>query len=349
MIFKETADFLDENAIIWVGVSDKKMLWRANLYIDERKNPDGTWKIGTGTGQANITLGTRAANCPWDDFTNAEKVLLDNLDWNGRNPWIGNAWDTRGDGKQIEIKPWTMYKNAIEPYYSIGGNVNSAVAYTFGGCDSVYDFNKDMEDQAIALGNNPEENNSALAPTLPNTENYWLNYKDTTYRPSNSYIAAKDPDREYSIYEASKSGGVDCGGFLMRVASYKINGEKAYTIGSDNDETRDLIGNAPNIAHYPGIFPSTTDYAQAKMATYSWDVVDLNLLIPGDFVWFNGHVAIINTIEYSDNHRLTDTDKITFIEATTYFKKLYVRKTITLETHIINGDVKLSYRRLIPN
>jgi len=56
MNFKETADFLDENAGIWVGVSDKKLLWRANLYIDERKNEDGTWVNGEAADRINKTL-----------------------------------------------------------------------------------------------------------------------------------------------------------------------------------------------------------------------------------------------------------------------------------------------------
>jgi hypothetical protein len=55
----------DPASAIRLAVYDKKMLWRANLYIDE----------GAG-----------------------------NADWNNRHPWITrNEWNTGGDGKQIPI------------------------------------------------------------------------------------------------------------------------------------------------------------------------------------------------------------------------------------------------------
>ena len=112
--------------------------------------------------------------------------------------------------------------------------------------------------------------------------------------------------------------------------------------------TRDIIGDAQNISQYPGIFPSLTDYAQAKMNTYSWEVPDINLLIPGDVVWMNGHISIIDKINFDEN-RQTDAGNIVFIEATTYYKLLYVRNTITMRTHQTDGANILSYRRLIPN
>jgi hypothetical protein len=94
------------------GVYDHKLLWRANLFLDEGAN-----------------------------------------DWNNLNPWyqpdsgqpdyndwgISQADGADVNGGQITLHSFTRYWDNV--------TIDNAVAYSWGCCDSPFDFNDDMEDQ----------------------------------------------------------------------------------------------------------------------------------------------------------------------------------------------------------
>jgi hypothetical protein len=290
------APAVETNAGSFMACYDKKFIWRSNLYISE--------------GAA---------------------------DWNNLNPWTaaqGNEWDTTGNGGQCVINPWTMYTNPNAPYFSNGGDVFDAVAYTFGGCDAVRDFNLELVAQADAAGRPAVDANRTLASTDPvrDDNNYWENYLKTSYVPSYSYIRRKQAGAETEA-EQLQSSGVDCGGFLMRVASYQVNGTKAYLVGAPNDNERDEMGVNRLLRYYPPIFSDDT-----TINNYIWnvDLDELNLLIPGDIIWLRNkladnsyeyHVVVINKMLFDVDSRNVIAGNIKLIDATTYLNKLNVQKT----------------------
>ena len=88
----------------------KKMLWRANQYIDE------------------------------------PEARLQNLDWNNAHPWNTNDstidwygindWLSDEKGGQIPIQGWTRWNDSIE--------VNGSVAYGWGCNDTIMEFNDEF-------------------------------------------------------------------------------------------------------------------------------------------------------------------------------------------------------------
>jgi hypothetical protein len=103
----------------YLAVYDKKLLWRANLYI------------------------------------NKTETALGNMDWNNAHPWTGeegygaNDWlgtdNSTGDNKggQGNILSWTRWND--------NGQVDKSVAYGWGCWDSVSDFNSKLTAQGSAI------------------------------------------------------------------------------------------------------------------------------------------------------------------------------------------------------
>lgn len=98
----------------YIAVYDKKMLWRANLYIDEGVGKD--WNDAF----------------PWNDPANNE--------W-----FVSKADGANVDGGQIKIMPHTsLYQNTL---------ISDSVAYSTGGLDSFDVYNNKMASQQEAICN----------------------------------------------------------------------------------------------------------------------------------------------------------------------------------------------------
>jgi len=149
----------------FMDVYDHKLLWRANLYLDETKNP------ATGA------------------------VIPGAVDWNNANPWTfqqGNEWDKFWDapdgeveqsgpnnGGQCPINPWTRPYDPDSTNFTYPIQTEYAsVAYTELGRDTPFDFNADLNDQknAIKIYGGLPTYTSTLAPTNGD----WLTYIDHT-------------------------------------------------------------------------------------------------------------------------------------------------------------------------
>ena len=193
---------------------DKKLLWRANLYIDE----------GDG-----------------------------NADWNNRNPWNAplsdNDWnkDENGNlmtgdsaGKQvIDIKPWTRYYQAESAFDNPTRIVLGSVGYALGASDSPFRFNLDLNNQQNCLNISVAGGWTATtAPKGLDNQSNWTKYDTqirtqgiTTYYPYTPNYSSKHQWIETGSYDwadAQKSAGVDCSAFLQRAVSYPSN---RYTLG----------------------------------------------------------------------------------------------------------------------
>ncbi|MFP4364868.1 MAG: hypothetical protein ACLFR1_13480, partial [Spirochaetia bacterium] len=169
-------------------------------------------------------------------------------DWNNAHPWndpVNNEWfvsQTDGaavDGGQIDILDYTHMSN---------GNLSDSVAYSWGPCDSPFDFNDDLLDQQAAIQwyyseENPEwsgsenphpewaEHDTTRAPDS-DWNNYLPNYakdEDGVLLPiANSFYPYRpgmnhDASDGYTWRDVYYSAGVDCGGLVRRSASYTGN------------------------------------------------------------------------------------------------------------------------------
>jgi hypothetical protein len=126
------------------------------------------------------------------------------------------------------------------------------------------------------------------------------------------------------------SAGVDCVGFVKRSANY---GGLQYGFPVADDE-RDTIDNDA---------PFNSNYGTIALADSSWEIctvsstsipIEINLVVPGDVVTMDGHLAMINKIIYYSNTRTSDTDMIYYIEATTWPPYWMVQNTKKMINHI---------------
>jgi hypothetical protein len=292
----------------FLATYDKKMLWRANLYIHDGVN-----------------------------------------DWNNANPWIdsvNNEWYTSQangaavDGGQIPIRPWTKFDN--------GATITNAVAYGWGGTDSVNGFNSKLSGQTTAISQYRQSNGTYAGIAWSNNSvapgNSWDNYLfpariidtinnvsfyryDGAYTILDTLLVAQHPynvsgstacipqlttfivfcsdaqrnplPHNYNWYQTLRSAGADCTGFVSMSLLYT---GRPYAISS-------------SIAAW--------DYAENP--NYTWSVTDPSLLVPGDVLCMpdtpahaNTHVVLVQSIRYSNNSRSVDNQSglVTVIEAT---------------------------------
>jgi hypothetical protein len=67
--------------------------------------------------------------------------------------------------------------------------------------------------------------------------------------------------------------------------------------------------------------------------------VDTSLLVPGDVIYENDHIAIVNWIMYTGTGRTVENMNIHLIDATTYNYALKVQNTQRLSQHINDPGV----------
>ena len=282
-----------------VALFDSKLLWRANLYIDDGPQD---WN------------NTHPWNAPPD------------AGW-GVNEWFVSKQDGADvDGGQINIRPWTRFSDS--------GKVAGSVAYSKGCADAVDHFNSDMDDQDAALtasGQPGGRANPTYAPTqqksvwssyifgVPFTYTYPNGTKETRYnKPTyngQSYPAYtpgfsswRTNNGGYDAIDTGYSAGVDCSGFVQRCLKYNgspytqipgVGGRLAW-----GDITPELIG--------PGFGGANPDGFESD--TYSYTIGDLNRLIPGDIVSCDGHVGIVTGIDYTSDNQVIE-GNVTILES----------------------------------
>ena len=303
----------------YIAVYDKKMLWRANLYINEGEND---WN--------NVH--------PWNTSDTS-------IEWFGENNWLVS--DLPQTGGQCEIKEWTRWND--------GETVTNSVAYGWGCWDSVNQFNNELINQRTAIGNyrneHPESNFAALqwintqttAPGTGTGTERWKNYifqKDAATDengqnkiseinadvsvPGLSTYWDEKPRESFSSPKHDKyTSGTDCSGLVAMSANYSGN---KYTL-NNIDETEDFVEKTEN----------TTTETNKSLAIYSdeWFLKpdeELNELgkqkkkiqqeilahaVPGDILVKPRHVVIIQNLHYlDDNMLIIDYSQVDVIHST---------------------------------
>lgn len=299
------------------AIYDKKLLWRANYYVDERRG--------------------------------ATDVLSD---WNDLHPWVyQNDWNAAAEegrthvngGQNDGIMPWTRFSGGDvgqlspnqaraegEPYWS--------VAYGWGGHVSPQEFNAAMTTQrdrlsAIydatgeAVTNAQEPWASSLAPnsdwklyggisessrtqttdTVNGTEYVIWQYGPIDMIPGlSTYLAFQRSDTadnaelnpgqtaaetlpvgwtwNYEPDHADLTAGLDCSGFVQQAASYVSGREYQVSLG-EKQSTGQIFDRSWQIA-------AATNDPDA-------DFIGLERLVPGDIIVEAGnHVMIVTNVEY---------------------------------------------------
>jgi len=344
------------------------MLWRANEYIDEARNEDGTFN-GT-------------------------------ADWNDLNPWTsaqGNEWDinypvlsasdpdyirqNHVDGGQFNIKPWTRpYDvNNLEFFPQNQTTVFNAVAYSGGCADTIMDFNVDLDFQSDALtasGQPTGRVNKTLAPGLD-----WDGYisgnlvagsnpadwtapviaKQTRYpyRPVLTSVVVRNYNGVvlgYGTNQLGYSSGVDCYGHLQRVASYNGNPYRlrdfsAAENGGDGNRLEWGQDNANLYESLVGIKADSWLIEGLTTANINNQDGPRNLIVPGDIITMDGHVAVISKVEFNAGTRVINPTLVTVIECTSPLGewKVLSRSNRHLRFFAINPGFfpNLTIRRLV--
>ncbi|MBQ8042744.1 MAG: hypothetical protein IJ272_01160, partial [Clostridia bacterium] len=338
----------------YIAVYDKKMLWRANQYIEEPE--------------------ARLQNLDWNNAhpwnTNDSRIS-----WYGKNDWLGDT-----DGGQIPIQGWTRFNDDED--------VNGSVAYGWGCFDSIIAFNDELRKQSKAIGDYKEDNEKkadkkyeinweesdlgVYAPTrekveekteTSNTtssqsqeEKVWENY----IFPNVPYVLKVEPkklkDREETDlfistetdlsvpglstywYEEDayiagthdkKTSGVDCSGLTGVVTQYSGNpygiagkvGTR-YFSGEKNEGTEANPKwvddpKAKTLCIHPGKWKITSTAEEEKLQKEK-DQKILSYAVPGDVLVIGGrHVVIIQDLLYEgDNTVITDYSQVYVIHAT---------------------------------
>ncbi len=299
------------------AVYDKIMLNRLNYFIDERVNRS--------TGTPVLSQGNDS-NYEWLE-------RLGELDWNGR------------EQENYEIYPWTRFRDNNEVW--------GAVAYSYGCGDSVYDFNADMWElwDVLKYWHSYDEEAQAwnwddyffhpvygtykeytIAPNgnwddyLQGTTNngityYPLTMDEYTFYP---YVPGFSEER-YENYNyptwysewVRYSAGIDCVGFLWRGICYPTNNYYITFIGGytlDDYSDRATWQSIPYSKPYSSVF---------RDSTYVWFITEniygdmREVIVPGDIVAMDGHVAIVRDVVYTEGTREVEDDNIYLIESCT--------------------------------
>jgi hypothetical protein len=323
----------------FLSVYDKKLLWRANLYIDEGEND-------------------------WNKLN----------PWNGPD----NEWNTPQagytgvlGGQVVKFPEWTrFYDSTHNVFFNLTeGPISEAAPYTSGSTDSPYAVIEKLQNQQAVLnfykinglGGFTKDATGWTKTTTPS--GHWYDYIERStsnaspswtlasgapqvlvngvqkypYRPNLSAMAlygkflAADGNAVY--FQAvnrfvRESIGVDCSGFLQRAASYNSNLYKL------NNVTRDVTWadsteNNQTIGLLEGTGGIATDSWLAWNDNELFDPSDPDALrteripvmvVPGDIVlMYNGntipHVAIVYQASDTNGDGKITREEVFFIEA----------------------------------
>jgi hypothetical protein len=298
----------------FMAVYNKKLLWRANLFINEKYDWE-TQKYKEAIKDWNDINPWISDNNEWKEVTDYE-TLLSNI-WN-------NVPDTTipkksFDGKQIYIIPWT------HPYTTPSEKtIKGSVGYSWGGPDDVVSFNDKIYLQGKQLFNNDNTHKTTEAP-----DNYWFKYSKDSYLPTlgiyqhviehDSYDTGKNiftpttkEDREkFKNVLKSKEAGLDCIGFIKKSMYYSNNIYKDYgnfwPVGQESKDYQDY--------EYTG---------------------EINCLVPGDLIHMDGYIGFVASIKYKENveNKNAIIEEIIILESTTYDNYWMVQRKQTPVSYV---------------
>jgi len=300
------------------GVYDHKLLWRANLYIDEEvddwndanrwDSPDNIWNYTGNGGQCAISSWTRY-NYPANTIVN-DAVAYSHACYDSPADFNADLIDQRN-----AVRGWYSSNNS---FWSIDSNNdgqpdNINPHPEWGVIDGPHEW-----DSTLAPDNiwGMTENNNLISyrfgtPTgnavgTYNAISYNVNNIPRTYYPYTPNFTSKKKNETPSGYHSihtSYSSGIDCVTLIQRSASYTGN---RYSDLTDIPESRQTWGqNAVSLEHVGSV----------EAACWIMKYSERHLLIPGDLViiygenddgseW--GHSTIVNKLVYTNGRNIIE-------------------------------------------
>ncbi|SEP86995.1 hypothetical protein SAMN04487977_101666 [Treponema bryantii] len=335
----------------YIAVYDKKMLWRANLYLNKSEKALGgeDWN-NAHPWDVPCDSDTETEN-PW--WWNGDSTLTAAQRW-GYNEWNKKEDGSRGEGRQSEIEGWHRFTGGTEKEFK-------SVTYSYGSKDSLSEFNVEVRaqdnkiEELLSLWeeqNNQQEsqmpqNTSVIqADNLPGSKwksyVFYENVSDSSWIPSDSpyktndnvsvpgwssylcnYVDGSKGKLTYKYEMSTHSSGIDCSGlaYISAVGKSK-DSNSIYKCGSEpllDFATSAFASDSHTLQIHSGNWKLDTEDDGEES-----DVVDrdsqrkiLAHAVPGDIlVKPDDHVVIIQNLNYPDDTMLiTDFNQIGVIHS----------------------------------
>ncbi len=361
----------------YLAVYDAKMLWRANLYIEETPEINDWNRLHPWNAPASGNTGPKW----WSDA------------W-GHNEW-NLAYSFPAGTHSIDAGSKDSGCQTILPHSSYwwkeGNEFNKSVAYSMECHDSPFEFNQKMDQQKALLHNafytrlnpynksvmvrgKPEPTRSSWSSTLAplvtdlssGSDNPWYNYRKEssgfalsagpglppgfpamTYYPYRPGLSSAEAN---TLENRLRSAGVDCVGLVQRALSYQGESYALSSIGGYTwTSTAQGSGTrtAPTVAADGGLWKIMEIMAKEDRKkdpiTNEWIYPKLSQVVPGDIIYYPGHTMMVADITRSGSGDVRPED-VRIIEAVHWkgWAVFGVTKRNKLKNYT-DGDVKSAW------
>jgi hypothetical protein len=337
-------------------VYDHKMLWRANLYIDENDDwndehrwdsADNEWNKVYSFQQNGFNLGNLV------DGTGEQDMTPHSFSWSCGNATINNtvSYDYNGqdspfvfNNKMDQQKKWLgLYFNSQNQRFEnplVNDTQDNSYSSTIAPSETYKNY--------IFVNEYPYSNPSAKAGHRQGQDNPWAPDDDNLtnsqvprtiddiscypYLPGfncsqHVYTDSEDDDNIVDSIDwnslvdlsnhAGKGAGTDCLSFIQRSASYTGN-NYTWTVNFPLGENEGNIW-WDDERHSNIRFPSTANnysYEIESRPVINQELPDLKRVVPGDIVFYTGHIMIVNKIDIDGDRSDIQMEDIHLIEAT---------------------------------
>jgi len=317
-----------------LAVYDKKLLWRANLYIDEGSKRD--WN--------NLH--------PWvdgNDWNWSPKKITNGVETNSPDPtrfWVsGDSHWIQGDGTQVvKIAPYHSQRGvpaASSVAYEYGSDPGSPGSVTGGAADTPFRFNFKMLEQkenikstyvggnandVVDLDNGKKISRGVLqswsstkAPPADAGATNWRNYTRTPVAGHQAFVPGVSlffyqwantnnvwnlgsKSETIAKFPNARAAGLDCVGFSQGSASYSGNPYLWPNLAEDAWKSANL---AQDIAQDNRVLLSdsanTSQYfaqisTSSNFAVSQSFVDSLKKVVPGDIFFYGHHIGVVQSV-----------------------------------------------------
>jgi len=267
-------DDTELNAGDFMAVYDKKLLDRAKGYCNNDAGISDWTRFTDGATITDSVAYSWGCADSVEDFNldlEEQRVALSAYysDGENNNSYEVNTEQLGNNPDPTEHREWSPWEVTIAP-----GS----------GTDRWHNYLKGIYDEATKTYNYLTINGTRYNPYLPGLSSYKRNVL-----------------QNYHDYDAKRSAGTDCSGFIQKCAGYDKNQYLMPNISNRitwGGGSEDLIG--------PGGFAGDT---------YTWPVENKNLLVIGDIISCSEHVVLVWKIIYDGTSRNTIPENVYIIEA----------------------------------
>ena len=307
----------------YIAVYDKKLLWRANLYINKSEprlngldwNNAHPWPVPTkdsATEAAAQSVATSSLSAQSTTPTNTP-------DW-WTPEWGYNDWNIgQINGGQVEIKAWTRFN---------GGDVMDSVAYGYGVGQTVKEFNDGLEELSKAMVKKREADSSyppsgkVIKGISTAPDGQWGNYifpaEDKYFKYGNHKLLGKEPS------EFFRSGKNDTKVLIPGFSTYWLDKKEGDNNLYDYDQTHYTLG-----IDCSGLVHRSTCYPDRQSSRYKTKNTTIHNINAAKFM--NEYSVAIQGQKWNLNPDITSSTPSSVIEQRDEQRRLL--------SHAVPGDI----------